>query len=94
MAAPVEAIIVTGDPVPRSERDRALLGNPSLVTLKHDTEGDTMKVRIIRACGEWLEGEETAINADYARQLIGNGLAEEVKPKAGKPAPAGATAKP
>lgn len=93
MGAPVEAIIVTGEPVPESDLDRALLGTPSLVTLKHNTEGDTMKVRIIRACGEWLDGDEPAINADYARQLIGNGLAEEVNPKAGKPAPVGAAAK-
>lgn len=82
MGAPVEAVVVTGDPVPESERDRALLGTPSLVTLKHDTEGVTMKVRIIRACGEWLEGDEPAINADYGRRLIGNGLAVEVQARA------------
>ncbi|MBA3511849.1 MAG: hypothetical protein H0T81_08090 [Sphingomonas sp.] len=38
-----------------------------------------MKVRIIRACGEWLEGDEPEVNADYGKQLIENGLAEEVR---------------
>lgn len=74
--------------MPESELDRALLGTPSLVTLKHDTKGETMKVRITRACGQWLEGDEPEVNADYGRQLIGNGLADEIKGKA-KPAPTG-----
>ena len=61
-----------------------LLGSPSLVTLKHDTEGPTMKVRITRACGEWVEGDEPEVNADYGKQLIENGLAEEVGDKPAK----------
>jgi hypothetical protein len=75
---------VEGEPVPFSKRTLALLGSPSLVTLKHDTEGTTMKVRITRACGDWLEGDEPEVNADYGKQLIENGLAEEagVKPAA------------
>lgn len=48
-----------------------------------------MRVRIIRACNEWLEGDEPEVNAEYGRQLIANGLAEEVK---AKPAPAGKAA--
>lgn len=79
MTDKVEAVVVTGEPVPESAFDRALLGTPSLVTLKHDTEGDKMKVRILRACNVWLEGDTPDVHADYARQLIGNGLAEEVK---------------
>ena len=70
-----EAVLVDGEPVPESEYDRLLLGSPSLVTLKHDTEGETMKVRITRACGEWLEGDEPEVNADYGQQLIENWLA-------------------
>ncbi|WP_395622144.1 hypothetical protein [Sphingomonas daechungensis] len=75
----IETALVEGEPVPESAFDRALLGSPSLVTLKHDTEGDAMKVRIIRACGDWLEGDEPEVNADYGKQLIDNGLAEEVR---------------
>ena len=78
----IETLVVEGEPVPESALDRALIGSPSLVTLKHDTEGPTMKVRIIRACGEWLEGDEPEVNADYGKQLIENGLAEEVGEKA------------
>lgn len=85
----VEAVVVTGEPVPESDYDRVLLGTPSLVTLKHYTEGDTMKIRIIRACGEWVEGDEPTVNADYGHQLIGNHLAVEVTAKAAKPAPTG-----
>lgn len=92
MAGKIEAVVVTGEPVPESALDKALLGSPSLVTLKHDTEGDTMRVKIIRACNTWLEGDEPEVNADYGRQLIGNGLAEEVKPKAAKTAPIGKVA--
>lgn len=92
MTDQVEAVMVTGEPVPESAFDRALLGTPSLVTLKHDTEGDKMKVRILRACNVWLEGDTPDVHADYARQLIGNGLAEEVKPKAPKAAPTGKAA--
>lgn len=93
MTAQVEAVVVTGEPVPESALDKALLGTPSLVTLKHDTEGDTMKVRILRACNTWLEGDEPEVHEEYGRQLIGHGLAEEVKPKAAKAVPVGATGK-
>lgn len=77
-----ETALVEGEPVPESAFDRVLLGSPSLVTLKHNTEGPTMKVRITRACGEWLEGDEPEVNADYGKQLIENGVAEEVGAKA------------
>ncbi|HEU0045237.1 hypothetical protein [Sphingomonas sp.] len=90
MTDKVEAVVVTGEPVPESAFDMALLGTPSLVTLKHDTEGDTMKVRIIRACNTWLEGDTPEVNAHYGRQLIANGLAEEIR--GGKPAPLGKSA--
>lgn len=44
-----------------------------------------MKVRIIRACGDWVEGDEPEVNAEYGKQLIENGPAEEVGSKpAGK----------
>ena len=76
------AVLVQGEPVPESAFDRALLGSPSLVTLKHDTEGETMKVRITRACGAWIEGDTPEVNADYGKQLIHNGLAEEISAKA------------
>ena len=93
MTDKVEAVVVTGESVPESAFDMALLGTPSLVTLKHDTEGDTMKVKIIRACNPWLEGDTPEVNADYGHQLVGNGLAEEVQPGtaklAGKDAPIG-----
>ena len=79
-----ETALVHGEPVAESALDRLLLGSPSLVTLKHDTEGPTMKVRITRACGEWLEGDEPELNADYGKQLIENGLAEEVGDKPAK----------
>jgi hypothetical protein len=78
MTGRVETALVIGEPIPESALDRALIGSPSLVTLKHDTEGQTMKVRIIRACGEWLEGDTPEVNADYGKQLIENGLAEAV----------------
>jgi hypothetical protein len=73
--------VVQGEPVPESAFDRALLGSPSLVTLKHDTEGETMKVRITRACGSWIEGDTPEVNAEYGKQLIANGLAEDVSEK-------------
>lgn len=41
-----------------------------------------MKVRIIRACGQWVEGDEPEVNADYGKQLIENGLAEEANGEA------------
>jgi hypothetical protein len=37
-----------------------------------------MKVKIIRACNEWVEGDTPEVNAEYGKQLIENGLAEEV----------------
>jgi len=89
MTDKVEAVVVTGEPVPESAYDTALLGTPSLVTLKHDTEGKRMKVRILRACAHWIECDQSEVNAEYGRQLIGNGLAVEVKPKSGKAAPSG-----
>lgn len=55
---------------------RAILGDRSRTTLRHDSEGETMQVRIVRACGEWVEGDTLEINAEYASQLIGSGLAE------------------
>jgi hypothetical protein len=67
--------------VPVTEYYAPLTGSPSVGTLKHDTEGPTMKVRIIRACGDWLEGDEPEVNADYGKHLIENGLAEEVGAK-------------
>ncbi|MGN6156274.1 MAG: hypothetical protein ACTHN4_11170 [Sphingomicrobium sp.] len=67
--------------MPESAFDRALLGSPSLITLKHDTEGETMKVRITRACGAWIEGDTPEVNADYGKQLIANGLAEDASDK-------------
>lgn len=76
MTKRAETVIVTGVPVPGSAYDRALLGTPSLVTLKHDTPGPTIRIRILRACGEWVEGNEPEVNADYGRGLIENGLAE------------------
>lgn len=82
MTERIETALVQGEPVPESASDRALIGSPSLVTLKHDTEGQTMKVRIIRACNQWVEGDEPEVNADYGKQLIENGLAEEVGGKA------------
>ncbi len=48
-----------------------------------------MKLCIVRACGHWVEGDEPEVNAEYGRQLVGNGLADEIKPKGGKPAPTG-----
>ena len=73
-----EAVMVEGEAIPVNSYTRAVLGLPSLVTLKEDTEGDTMKVKIIRACNEWVEGDRPEVNADYGKQLIENGLAEEV----------------
>lgn len=81
MSERAETALVDGEPVPVSAVTRAVIGSPSLVTLKHDTEGQTMKVRIIRACGEWLEGDTPEVNADYGKQLIENGLAEEAGAK-------------
>lgn len=41
--------------------------------------GPTMVVRILRECGRWRAGQTGSINADYGRQLVRNGLAEEIK---------------
>ena len=49
--------------------------------------GPTMEVRILRDCGRWQAGQTGSINADYGRQLVRNGLAEELKATAGKAAP-------
>lgn len=76
--ARVEAVVVEGEPVPVSARTTAILGTPSLVTLKHDTPGPSMRVRILRACGHWLEGDEPEVHVDYGSGLIENGLAEEI----------------
>lgn len=43
--------------------------------------------RVLPAYGHLVEGDEPDVNAEHGRQLIGNGLAEEVKPKAAKAAP-------
>jgi hypothetical protein len=53
--------------------------------------GEGMKVRslILRASDHWVEGEEPAVHAEYSWQLIGNGLADEIKPKAERAAPTG-----
>lgn len=61
---------------PESQQDIALLGSVRTVTLKAHIEGDQMKVRILRACNVWREGDEPTVNAEYAAQLIGNGLAD------------------
>ncbi|GGE21854.1 hypothetical protein GCM10011529_30600 [Polymorphobacter glacialis] len=60
-------MLLEAEPVPVSAFSIALTGKPSLVTLKHDTEGPTTTVRIVRACGEWVEGDEPEVHADYAR---------------------------
>lgn len=73
-----ETVTVTGLAVPESAYDKVLLGSPSLVTLKHDTEGPMIRVRILRACGDWVEGDEPEVNADYGQGLIENGLAIQV----------------
>jgi len=46
-------------------------------------------VHICPACGHWVEGDQPQVNAEYRRQLIGNGLAQDVLQKAAKPAPTG-----
>ncbi|NTZ44044.1 hypothetical protein G7A66_13340 [Altererythrobacter sp. SALINAS58] len=38
-----------------------------------------MKIRITRANGSFLEGDEPTVEADYGKALIENGLAEEIK---------------
>lgn len=49
-------------------------------------------VHICPACGHWFKGDLPQVNAEYGRQLIGNGLAQDVLPKAAnaaKPTPTG-----
>lgn len=87
-----ETVIVEVEAEPESELDVALIGAKSLVTLKHDTEGDTMQVRILRACNVWSEGDTPTVNAAYGDQLIENGLADPIPAK--RAAPKGRTAKP
>lgn len=73
-----ETVSLEGEPVEEGALSRAVVGSPSLVTLKPNTPGQRMTVRIVRACGEWIEGDEPEVHADYGRGLIANGLAEEV----------------
>ncbi|WP_206675227.1 hypothetical protein [Alteripontixanthobacter muriae] len=42
-------------------------------------DGEQMKIRITRANGSFLEGDEPTVEADYGKALIENGLAEEIK---------------
>lgn len=80
-----ETVIVDAAPEPESEMDVALLGSKSLVTIKPDTPGDTMQVRILRACSKWAEGDTPTVHAEYGRQLVGNGLAEEMPQRRSPP---------
>lgn len=86
MTERTEAVLVEGEAIPVNAYTAAVLGLPSLVTLKENTKGDTMKVKIIRACSEWVEGDTPEVNAEYGKQLIENGLAEEVTTSATKKA--------
>lgn len=78
MPRKVETVIVAGEPVPESALTRTVVGAPSLVTLKQYTVGPTMPVRIVRACGQWVEGDEPVVHAEYGRGLIANGLANKI----------------
>ena len=69
MTDKVETALVEGEPVPISALTTALLGSPSLITLKHDTEGTTIKVRITRACGAWVEGDEPEVTLSTGSSL-------------------------
>lgn len=89
-AEKVETVLVEAEPVPVSVVTRAVTGSPSLVTLKENTEGPTMKIRIVRACNGWVEGETPEVNADYGRQLVENGLAEMVTTRSARTGKAGA----
>lgn len=88
----VETVEVEVEAEPESEVDVALLGSKRKVTLKEHTEGDTVPVRILRACNRWVEGDEPTINATSGKQLVANGLAEIIpakrSPPKGKPATA------
>lgn len=87
-----ETVIVEVEAEPESELDVALIGAKALVTLKHDTEGNTMRVRVLRECNVWVEGDTPTVNATYGDKLIENGLAEPFPAK--RIAPKGRTAKP
>lgn len=87
-----ETVTVEVEAEPESEADVALLGSQRKVTLKAHTAGDTTKVRILRACNIWADGDEPTINAAYAAKLIANGLAETIPER--RRAPKGKAAKP
>lgn len=86
-----ETVTVEVEAEPESETDVALLGSRGKVTLKAHTAGDTTKVRILRACNIWADGDELTINTAYAAQLIVNGLAEAIPAR--RPAPRGKAAR-
>ena len=87
-----ETVTVEVEEEPESEVDVVLLGSKRKVTLKDHTDGDTVTVRILRACNRWIEGDEPTINAEYAEQLIENGLAEAIPAKRSPPKGNAATA--
>lgn len=89
---PPETVTLEVEAEPESETDIVLLGSKRKVTLKAHTEGDTVKVRLLRACNHWIDGDEPTINAEYAEQLIENGLAEIVPAKRSTPKGKAATA--
>lgn len=60
---------------------------PRRVGITPTAPGATMEVRILRECGRWRAGQTGSINADYGRQLVRNGLAEEIKATAPRAAP-------
>lgn len=72
-----ETVMVDAEAEPESEGDKLLLGSKSLVTIKPDTPGETMRVRILRDCSTWAEGDTPTVHAEYGRQLVENGLAKE-----------------
>lgn len=79
MPGSADTVLLPASPVPESALTAALTGSYSLVTLKHETPGPTIRVRILRACGDWIEGDEPEVHADYGRGLIANGLADDLK---------------
>jgi hypothetical protein len=87
-----ETVMVEVEEEPESEVDVVVVGSKRTVTLKENTEGATVKVRILRACNRWIEGDEPTINAEYAGQLMENGLAEVVPAKRSPPKGNAATA--
>lgn len=86
-----ETVILNVEGEPESEADQLILGSKSLVTIKPNTPGDTMEVRILRACNTWTEGDTPTVHAEYGRQLIENGLAGAIPTKRGPPAGQAAT---